>query len=81
VILYVFSVLFITNLTAGVRLPSDKVELKLEHGITSTKIPSGRKRERVKAKEELRKQRQCYGLLLFSIGNDKTVGVNNGLKT
>lgn len=44
VILYVFSVLFITTLTAGVkretsrknlpRLPSGKVELKLERGIT-----------------------------------------------
>lgn len=45
VILYVFCVLFITTLTAGVknerqaeknlpRLPSGKVELKLERGIT-----------------------------------------------
>lgn len=52
VILYVFSVLFITTLTAGVkwetsrknlpRLPSDKVELKLKRGITWTKAPQGR---------------------------------------
>lgn len=55
VILYVFSVLFITTLTAGVkwetsrknlpRLPSGKVELKLERGITWTKAPLGREWE------------------------------------
>lgn len=55
VILYVFSVLFITTLTAGVkwetsrknlpRLPSGKVELKLERGITWTKAPRGREWE------------------------------------
>lgn len=55
VILYVFSVLFITTLTAGVkwetsrknlpRLPSGKVELKLERGITWTKAPQGREWE------------------------------------
>lgn len=56
-ILYVFSVLFITTLTAGVkretsaekknlpRLPSGKVKLKLERGITWTKAPQGREWE------------------------------------
>lgn len=61
-ILYVFSVLFITTLTAGVkretsrknlpRLPSGKVELKLERGITWTKAPRGREWEWKRKRKE-----------------------------
>lgn len=63
------------------RLPSGKVELKLERGITWTKNPS-RERVRVKEKEKgvKRRWRQCDGLLLFSVGDDKTVGVNEGFE-
>lgn len=83
VILYVFSVLFITTLTAGVkwetsrknlpRLPSDKVELKLKRGITWTKAPQGRDWEQ-KRKERKGDRSNVMGCCCSVLGMIKQWG-------